>query len=336
MAHKLEEFADGTSAFFSAREVAWHKLGTVTEGALTAEDALKTAQLDWQVIKSDDPVSTMVPMFGDTAMEQGSMEEIVYADKFMTYRYHPKTKKAQALGVVGNRYTPVQNLQAFSFLNAVADESGAVFETAGSIDNGKKVFMTMKMPEQLQIGGVDAVDLYLMAWNTHDGTSSFNVLVTPIRVVCQNTLTAAIGQAKSTFTLRHTPKVDSKIQAARETLQLTWKYTESFEALANNLLGQKMTDKEFYSLVENVFPIDDPESPRAVTMAETARGTLNGLWKAPTQANISGTKWAAYNAFTEYSDWAKPVRDKNPDTARAIRIVTGAGDNFKNKILNLL
>jgi hypothetical protein len=64
MAHRLEEFEDGTSAFFSAREVAWHKLGTVTEGALTAEDALKTAQLDWQVIKSDDPVSTMVPMFG--------------------------------------------------------------------------------------------------------------------------------------------------------------------------------------------------------------------------------------------------------------------------------
>ena len=336
MAHRLEEFADGTSAFFSAREVAWHKLGTVTEGALTAEDALKTAQLDWEVIKSDDPVSTMVPMYGNSAMEQGSMEEITYADKFMTYRYHPKTKKAQALGVVGNRYTPVQNLQAFSFLNAVADESGAVFETAGSIDNGKKVFMTMKMPEGLQIGGVDAIDLYLMAWNTHDGTSSFNVLVTPIRVVCQNTLTAAIHDAKSTFTLRHTPNVDSKIQVARETLKLTWKYTESFEELANNLLSQKMSDKEFYSLVENVFPIDDPESPRAVTMAETARGTLNGLWKAPTQANISGTKWAAYNAFTEYSDWAKPVRDKNPDTARAIRIVTGAGDNFKNKILNLL
>jgi len=336
MAHRLEEFADGTSAFFSAREVAWHKLGTVTEGALTAEDALKTAQLDWQVIKSDDPVTTMVPMFGNSAMEQGSMEEITFADKFMTYRYHPKTNKAQALGVVGNRYTPVQNLQAFSFLNAVADESGAVFETAGSIDNGRKVFMTMKMPEGLQIGGVDAVDLYLMAWNTHDGTSSFNVLVTPIRVVCQNTLTAAIQSAKSTFTLRHTPKVDSKIQAARETLKLTWKYTESFEAMANNLISQKMTDKEFYTLVENVFPIDDPESPRAVTLTETARGTLNGLWKAPTQSNIAGTKWAAYNAFTEYSDWAKPIRDKNPETARAIRIVTGAGDNFKNKVLNLL
>jgi phage/plasmid-like protein (TIGR03299 family) len=336
MSHNLEQFEDGTSAFFSAREVAWHKLGTVTDGALTAEDALKTAQLDWQVFKSEEPVSTMVPMFGESAMEQGSMEEIIYPDKFMTYRYHPKTKKANTLGVVGNRYTPVQNLEAFDFLNHVADESGAVFETAGSIDNGRKVFMTMKMPDSLQIGGIDPVDLYLMAWNTHDGSTSFHVLVTPIRVVCQNTLTAAIGSAKSSYSLRHTPKVGGKIQAARETLGITFKYTQSFEAMANDLLSQKMTDKEFHSLVENVFPIDDPESPRAVTMAETSRGILNGLWKAPTQSNIFGTKWAAYNAFTEYADWAKPVRDANPDTARAIRIVTGAGDNFKNKILNLL
>ena len=336
MAHNLEQFEDGTTAFFTAREVAWHKLGTVTSDALTAQDALKTAQLDWQVIKSEEPVSTMVPMFNNgNAMVENSMEEIIYKDKFMTYRYHPKTSKAEALGVVGNRYTPVQNLEAFEFLNNVADESGAVFETAGSIDNGRKVFMTMKMPNGLQIGKVDNIDLYLMAWNTHDGTSSFTVMVTPIRVVCQNTLTAAINNAKSSYTLRHTPKVNGKIQAARETLGITFKYAEEFEKKAELLLSQPMTDKEFYSLVETVFPIDE-ESPRARNLAETARGTLNGLWKAPTQLNIAKTKWAAYNAFTEYSDWAKPIRDKNPETARAIRIVTGAGDNFKNKGLNLL
>ncbi len=236
---------------------------------------------------------------------------------------------------MGNRYTPVQNLQAFSFLNAVADESGAVFETAGSIDNGRKVFMTMKMPEGLQIGGQDAIDLYLMAWNTHDGTSAFNLLVTPIRVVCQNTLTAAINNAKSNYALRHTPGVNGKIQAAREALKLTFKYTEEFEKLAENLISQSMTDKEFVKLVENVFPIDE-ESQRATTIAETARGTLMGLWKAPTQANIANTKWAAYNAFIEYSDWASPIRGKNPETLRAERIINGAGDRFKNKVLALL
>lgn len=331
MAHRLEQFEDGSTAFFTAREVAWHKLGTVTEGALTAEQALETAFLDWTVTKSENPVTTIVP-----AYDGGKTETITYADKFMTYRYHPKTNKAEALGVVGSRYTPVQNAEAFGFLNDIADESGAIFETAGSIDNGRKVFMTMKMPEGLQIGGVDAINMYLMAWNTHDGSSSFNVLVTPIRVVCQNTLTAAIGSAKQQFIVRHTAGVSGKIQVARDTLKITFKYQQEFEKKAEQLLKQAMTDKDFNTLVEKVFPIKDEESPRAVTMAETARATVNGLWKAPTQSNIANTKWAAYNAFVEYADWAKPVRDANPDTARAIRIVTGAGDRFKNKVLNLL
>lgn len=331
MAHRLEEFEDGTTAFFTAREVAWHKLGTVTEGALTAEQALETAYLDWQVLKSDEPVSTIVP-----AYDGGEMETITYKDKFMTYRYHPKSFKAEPLGVVGSRYTPVQNQEAFNVLNAIADESGAVFETAGSIDNGRKVFMTMKLPDSIQVGGVDKIDMYLMAWNTHDGTSSFNILVTPIRVVCQNTLTAAIKGAEQSYFLRHTAGVTNKIQAARDALKLTFKYQAEFEKEAELLFKQSMTDKQFADLVEFIFPIKDEESPRAVTMAETARATAMGLWKAPTQANIANTKWAAYNALVEYADWAKPIRDANPDTARAIRIVTGGGDRFKNKVLNLL
>jgi phage/plasmid-like protein (TIGR03299 family) len=335
MAHNLEQFEDGTTAFFTNREVAWHKLGTVTQGALTAEEALQTAYLNWDVIKSEDPVSTMVPMFGESAMEQGSMEEITYPDKFMTYRYHPKTHKAEALGVVGNRYTPVQNLEAFSFLNFLADESGAVFETAGSIDNGKKVFMTMKMPDTMKIGNIDSVDLYLMAWNTHDGSSSFSVAVTPIRVVCQNTLTAALKAAQSTFSIRHTPKAQGKIQAAREALGLTFAYCEEFEKMAESLLSQNMTDKEFVSLVETLVPIDEDEE-RKRNLAETARGTMMALWNAPTQANIKGTKWAAYNTIVEYADWAKPIRSTNTETARAIRIVTGTGDKLKNKALALL
>jgi phage/plasmid-like protein (TIGR03299 family) len=337
MAHRLEEFEDGTTAFFTAREVAWHKLGTVTEGALTAEDALSTAYLNWQVLKSENPVSTMVPMLGESAMEQGSLEEVTHSDRFMTYRHHPKSGKVEALGVVGNRYTPVQNSEAFSFLNYVADESGAVFETAGSIDNGRKVFMTMKMPEGLQIGGVDAIDMYLMAWNTHDGSSSFSVCVTPIRVVCQNTLTAALRAAKSKYSIRHTPSASGKIQAAREALKVTFKYSAEFEKEAETLLSQSMTDKEFAKLVEHVVPLDPKEeSPRAITMATQARGALMGLWNAPTQANIKNTKWAAYNTFVEYSDWAKPVRSKDADMARAERIVNGSGDRFKNKILALL
>jgi len=332
MAHNLEQFEDGTTAFFTAREVAWHKLGVVTDGALDAETALRSAQLDWEVIKSDEPVTTLVPLYN----KKDKTETVVHADRFMTYRYHPKTHKADALGVVGSRYTPVQNAEAFSFLNYVADESGAVFETAGSINNGRKVFMTMKLPQALNIGGVDLIDMYLMAWNTHDGSSSFSVAVTPIRVVCQNTLSAALSAAKRKFTVRHTASATGKIQAAREALGITFKYTEEFEREAELLLSQAITDKEFAKLVELAIPLNDPDSPRGVTMAEQARGVLTALWKAPTQANVKNTKWAAYNTFAEYSDWAKPVRSKDNETARAERIVNGSGDRFKNKMLALL
>ena len=149
MAHQIEQFADGTSAFFSNREVAWHKLGEVTPNALTAQDALKTAQLNWPVKVSEEPIRTIV-----------DDKTVVLKDKFITYRNHPKLGYT-ALGVVGNRYTPIQNLEAFDFLNHIADESGAVFETAGSLRNGARVFVTMKFPDSLKLAnGADVVDNY--------------------------------------------------------------------------------------------------------------------------------------------------------------------------------
>ena len=225
-----------------------------------------------------------------TGVQTCALPIFKFDDKYMTYRYHPKTQKADALGVVGNRYTPVQNADAFSLLNYIADESGAVFETAGALNNGRKVFMTMKMPNGLQIGGVDAIDMYLMAWNTHDGTSSFNLLTTPIRVVCQNTLSMAINSAKSSFALRHTTNVQGKVQEAREALQLSWKYTEAFTAEAEELLAQKLSTNDFAKIVEKLIPIDETVE-RKRTLTEEARGALMGLWNAPTQANVFGTKW---------------------------------------------
>ena len=327
---------DGTRAMFTTgRKPAFDTLGNATENARTAEEALSEAGLNWQVFKSEEPVSTMVPMFGDSAMEQGSLEEVTYPDKYITYRYNPLNNKAQALGVVGSRYTPVQNEEAFSFLNAVVDESGAQFTSAGSLDGGKKVFMSMKLPEGIQVGGVDNVDMYLLAWNTHDGSSSFSVHVTPIRLWCTNQIRMIIRTAHSSFTHRHTPRIGGKIQVARETLKLTFKYVEEFEREAESLLSQKFSDKEFYKLVETLIPIDE-ESERARNVAEEARQNLVGLWKAPTQENILNTKWAAYNAVAEYADWTKPVRGSDINAVRATKTITGLADRFKNKALTLL
>jgi len=326
MAHNIEQFADGTSAFFSHREVAWHKLGTITPNALTAEEALETAQLNWPVKVSEEPVRTIVD--GQT---------IILKDKYFTYRKHPKTGYT-ALGVVGNRYTPIQNTEAFDFLNLIADESGAQFETAGSLKSGGRVFMTMKFPNSLTLGGVDVVDNYIMAVNSHDGSSSFHVAVTPIRAVCTNTVRLALNQAKSKISLRHTSGATAKVQQARETLGIVFKYQDAFEQEVEQLLSQKFTDAQYKKFVEVLVPEPKGElSTRAENAFEQKRNELFALWKAPTQSNIAGTKWGAYNAVAEWSDWAKPVRSKEgKDELRAERLILGTSEKFKSKAQNLL
>ena len=327
MAANIETFADGCAAFFSNREVAWHKLGTVTPNALTAEEALQTAQLDWLVKVSESPIQTVVD--GNT---------ITLENKFLTYRNHPK-KGLAALGVVGTRYTPINNLESFNFLNHIADESGAVFETAGSLGNGQRVFMTMKFPETMSCGGVDLINNYIMAVNSHDGSSAFTVAVTPIRAVCTNTVRLALQQAKSKISLKHTAGATAKVQQARETLGIVFKYQEAFEKEIEEMLSIKITDKQFQHFIEALVPEPKKKdaSERQINSAEKKRSELTGLWNAPTQQNIAGTAWAAYNAAVEWADWVKPVRGADDkEDLRAERMLFGGSEKFKAKAQLLL
>lgn len=327
MAHNLETFADGTSAFFTAREVAWHKLGVVTPNALTAQDALETAQLNWEVKVSEQPVGAIV---------DGKV--LTIPDKFVTYRNHPK-KGLSALGVVGNRYTPIQNNESFEFLNQIADESGAVFETAGSLGNGERVFMTMKFPQSMTLGGVDVVDNYIMAVNSHDATTAFTVAVTPIRAVCTNTVRLALNNAVSKISLRHTANATAKVQQARETLGVVFKYQEEFQREVERLLSIDMTDSSFNKFVEKLIPLPTRKdaTERELNTVERKRSEIIGLWNAPTQANVKGTAWAAYNAVVEWSDWAKNIRGGEDKTAlRAERVILGQGEELKQKAQLLL
>ena len=327
MAHNIEQFADGTSAFFTAREVAWHKLGTVTPEAQTAQDALEIAQLNWEVKVTEEPIFSTV-----------DSTNIQLQDKFLTYRNHPK-KGLSALGVVGNRYTPIQNSDAFEFLNHIADESGAIFETAGSLGNGERVFMTMKFPDSMKLAnGVDVIDNYIMAVNSHDGSSSFTVAVTPIRAVCTNTVRMALNAAASKVSLKHTAGAAAKVQQARETLGIVFKYQEEFEKEVEKLLSEKFTDAQYKKFVEALIPEPkDDSSTRKENSVEKVRAELLGLWKAPTQAIVANTKWAAYNAVVEYSDWVKPVRGgEDKQELRAEKIILGNGEKLKQKAQLLL
>lgn len=329
MAHNLEQFTDGTAAFFSNRQVPWHNLGTITSGALTADEALSVAQLDWKVFKSSDPVQ--VP-----GRAQG-VQMISVPDKFAVYRDHPKLG-LQGLGVVGSQYEVIQNSEAFEFLNFVCDESGAVFETAGSLNGGRQVFMSMRMPEGIVIGdGQDSVDLYLMATSSHDGTKAFTVAVTPIRPVCANTVRLALREAKSQFYVKHTQKVQGKIHQAREALGIAWEYRSAYKDAVDGLAAASFTDKQFDAFLASLIK-DDVKTDRQRKNVESVKDEMRGLWKATTQANIANTRWAAYNTVAEWADWAKPIKAKGQDpmAVRAERIMLGGVDLLKDKAYALL
>src|SRR6202008_2286584 len=122
---------------------------------------------------------------------------------FATVRTNPITGKIDVLGVVGSKYEPVQNEESCALLNALTDESGAVFETAGALRGGRETFITLRLPGSMTFDGIDGSKarpvFMLAALNSHDGSSKFRMLVTPIRIVCANTQTAAVEAAAASW-----------------------------------------------------------------------------------------------------------------------------------------
>lgn len=330
MSHEINELAEGIHSFASAREHAWHKLGTVVEDAMTAEEAMRLANLSgWNVRKT--------PMF--TIDEDGN--QIEADNRFATIYTNPVTRQNRYLGVVGSHYTPIQNEQHIELLDALVDSSGAHFETAGSLKGGREVFVSMKLPETMQIGGHDAVDQYIVASNSHDGTSPLKFMITPVRVVCANTLTAAVGQAQSSFSVRHVGDAQFAMQDAREALKLSFKYFAEFEAAAEAMIRKQMTDDQFNGLIEQLLAKDSVETPRQEATFNKHASSIMELWKqSETVKPVAQTYWGAYQAITEYTDHYMGVnKSKGTDaaTARAFRAVTSSQiKNLKQNAMSLL
>lgn len=314
MAHQIETHGHQSAAVF-ARTDPWHRLGTIVTGdAFTAEEAMRLGHLGgWDVRKapltvgvlSDDGVTT------------------IDAPGFATVRTNPFTGQPEALGVVGAAYWPLQNEAHAEFLNTLADVSGATFETAGSLRGGRQVFITMKLPRDIHVAGTDRVDLNIAALNSHDGSSAFRVVVSPVRVVCANTQAAALASAVSSVSIRHTSRAGAAVQQARETLGLTFAYVEAFETEAERLIDTEMSAGGFDRLIESTFgpkPTGDA-SNRAREAHRRRTERLRWLFDdADTQEAIRGTAWAGYQAVVEYVDHYAPTKTRaNAQTAQTVR-----------------
>lgn len=325
MAHELDIQADNNAvAFISARQPAWHQLGTVLPDTFTAEDAMTKGLLGgWNVRKEQ--------LYTHVADAEGNPVQLPVTDRFATVRTNPSTGRPEYLGVVGSFYEPIQNEEQCELLNALTDESGAVFETAGAIRGGREVFVTMKIPRTMQIGGQDNVDLYIAAFNAHDGTAPFRLVTTPVRVVCANTQAAALRNFKGSFTIRHTSGARNQIALARQALDLTFKYAEDFEAEAEKMIQSTLREVDFINKARRLFrpvpnPNAKPKTEKATGKPDKLINQLRHLFTASdTNLDIRGTRWAGYQAVTEYLDHYMAVRDtENPGAARAERAIGAA------------
>jgi hypothetical protein len=293
MAHNLA-LTNGNTAMMYAGEVPWHQLGTKLDEPATARQAIEAAGLNFQVeLKAlATTEGTMVPQ--RKGVVRGDTNEV--------------------LGVVGNSYVPVQNYQAFGFLDAVVAEGGLRYHTAGALGKGERIWMLAKLPTQIHVrNSDDAVDKFLLLSNTHDGTTALRVYFTPIRVVCQNTLNLAetrgvgqgisIMQAKIEILAQHSPSAE-QLQSYFESL-----YPDPADANSSRV---RKVRENLTRLFETGIGLDMPE--------------------------IKGTTWAAYNAVTEWVDHHRPTRSTNAHDRASHRLNSswfGSGAKIKARAWNL-
>lgn len=328
MAHHLD-ITNDTASYADSRADAWHRLGQAVGHAMTAREAMEAAHLAGWHVRKMPLVIPQEPIISEDGVT--TPPPIPVPDMYATVRDNPISQAVDYLGVVGSKYEPVQNEQSCSLLDAITDESGAHFETAGALHGGRQTFVTMKLPKSMTLTGPggqqDRTDFYLAALNSHDGSAAFRVLVTPVRIVCANTQRAAINRAKSSFSTRHTAGARGAIQEARNTLGLTWRYLDGFEAEAAALCAAPMEPAEMRSFTNTLLKVDEADSAATRTRRRDKANAIVKLFvSSPTLTGIGGTRWAAYNAVTEYLDHYQPVRGARnagqAADARALRTVT--------------
>jgi phage/plasmid-related protein TIGR03299 len=297
---------NGQTSFVSARLDAWHQSGIVLPDTFTAEEAMEHGLLGgWNLRKQ--------ALF--TQSEDG--KKIVIPRQYAVVRNNPVIKKqVDVMGVVGEKYAIMQNESLAHLLNTLVDESGAHFETAGAIDGGRKVFITMKLPGNIKIGGKDRVDNYIAVMTSHDGSTSTVFMVTPVRVVCENTLNLAFNNSSNLFRVRHTIGADKiMIQQAREALDFTFDYLGGFQEQAEQLINTTLTQGQFEEIIARNFgaPEDAPNS--TITRTENKLDQMAQLFSdANTQEGVRNTAWAGLNALTEWYDHYSPVRGASANT----------------------
>lgn len=312
----------------SAREHALHLLGTTLPGATSAQEAMKFSRLTgWNLRKS--PATTQV---GDLTLTIPGL--------YAMLRDNPVVDgQVDILGAVGNGYKILQNEQFEPLLETLKEESGAVYETAGELDGGKQVFVTMRLPGAANVGGVDKVDIYIAVIASHDGETASRLMVTPVRARCQSTLNLAFKNAKHIYPVRHTTGADKLLhQQARAALDFTYDYVDAFQEQAKKLIEAPLTQSRFESLISDHYGAPAGADIRTITRAQNKLDKMAELFSDSFALDgVRETAWAGLTALTEWHDHHFPVRKVEGSTELEVRSRKALLDPaFKNAALKTM
>ena len=279
--------AANVETMFSVREKPWHGLGIIVKEAPTSADAIRLAGLDWSVVQ--EPIYT-------------NFNRVVEG-----YRANVRSSDRKVLGVVSDRYKVVQNVDAFSFTDELLGK-GVRYETAGSLQEGKKVWLLARLPREYIIAG-ERISPYLVFSNTHDGSGSIKVAITPVRVVCNNTLNLALGTAKRSFSMIHTGNIQDKIQEAKDTLFLAEEYMDCLGVEFERLRRQKITDAQVKEYIESLLPMEkDPTPIQSKNIIRLREDMMKRYHDAPDLQKVGSNAYRFINAVSDFATHSSPLR----------------------------
>ena len=327
MAHALEEM-NGEVAFALRGAPAWHNLANVLfdkDEHINTQTMLDSAKLsNWNV----------------------RLEEIENPEGYRSHksahrvvRTNPFDNGTDILGVVGERYQVVQNEGLFEFGDNLLD-GGASWESAGSIKHGTVVFGSLVIPKEFTLdpnGANDKTTTYLLVHTSHDGSVALQASITPVRVVCQNTLNLALGSVKQSFKIRHTQTAEGKIAVAREALGLANHYLDEFDLLAKEMISKEITQAKFDEIVLKAYPMPTKDSKGSMKKWADKIDLIQSIYVGDYNNTISGTAWGALNALTERLDWYRNARGTNNESIYASASGFDPVINAeKNRLMNLV
>lgn len=294
MAHEIE-IRDGKAQMMYVGEVPWHKLGTKLDNVATAEQAIKAGGLDWQVEKR----KVYTANADKTAMFR-------IPGKWATVRTDLPHGE-NVLGVVGESYIPIQNSKAFEVGDMLAGEGAAIYHTAGSLRGGKRTWVLMKLPGHIEVTSTDVAEKYLLFTTAHDGTEAARLLFTPVRVVCMNTLTAAIRTGGVQARVWHAGSITWQFKNALELLGLATEVFDETAVVYRSMAKTGIVRSEAADYFRVLMP-DNPDAKKNNATRENRRAAMMHLFEHGAGADMPGTRgtvWQAYNAVTEWIDHSR-------------------------------